>query len=91
MGIKTTADEVYLRDDWDRLPDGVRPERKLLRPLLTHYEANRWFAGPERKRKQVLYPHMVRDGRRMPVELDEYPRAAAYLVATKPGCGGGNT
>ena len=79
VGIKTTADEVYLRDDWDYLPENMRPERKLLRPLLTHCEANRWFADPERKRKHVLYPHIVRDGRRMPVELDAYPRAAAYL------------
>ncbi len=79
VGIKTTADEVYLRNDWDRLPDGVTPERELLRPLLTHHEANRWFADPARRQKQVLYPHVVRDGRRMPVELDDYPRAAAYF------------
>jgi adenine-specific DNA-methyltransferase len=79
VGIKTTADEVFLRDDWDHLPESLRPERELLRPLLTHYEAERWFADPQRRRKQVLYPHVVRDGRRMPVELDEYPRAAAYL------------
>jgi len=79
VGIKTTADEVFLRDDWDHLPDSMRPERELLRPLLTHYEAHRWFADPDRRRKQVLYPHVVRDGRRMPVELDDYPSAATYL------------
>ncbi|HEY7427672.1 MAG TPA: N-6 DNA methylase [Gemmataceae bacterium] len=79
VGIKTTADEVFLRDDWDRLPESIRPERELLRPLLTHYEAHRWFADPERRSKQVLYPHVVRDGRRMPVELADYPCAAAYL------------
>lgn len=79
VGIKTTADDVFLRDDWDHLPVGMRPEQELLRPLFTHYEANCWFADPGRKRKQVLYPHTVRDGRRMAVELDEYPRAAAYL------------
>jgi len=79
VGIKTTADEVFLRDDWDRLPDRMRPEEELLRPLLTHYEANRWFADPQKKPKQVLYPHVVKGGKRLPIELDAYPRAAAYL------------
>jgi SAM-dependent methyltransferase len=79
VGIKTTADEVFLRDDWNRLPDSMKPERALLRPLLTHYEANRWFANTDRKQQQVLYPHVIRNGRRVPIELDEYPRAAAYL------------
>lgn len=80
VGIKTTADEVFLRDDWDRLPESPMPEEELLRPLLTHHEANRWFADPKNEKgKRVLYPHTVRDGKRMPVALDDYPRAAAYL------------
>jgi hypothetical protein len=81
VGIKTTADEVFLRDDWDRLPADMRPEEELLRPLLTHLEANRWSAGRGKEGKRVLYPHAVRDGKRVPVELDAYPRAAAYLGA----------
>jgi adenine-specific DNA-methyltransferase len=81
VGIKTTADEVFLKDDWDRLPEDIRPEEELLRPLLTHFEANRWFADPQSRLKQVLYPHVVKDGKRLPIELDAYPRAAAYLGA----------
>ncbi|MSR57594.1 MAG: hypothetical protein EXS05_07970 [Planctomycetaceae bacterium] len=79
VGIKTTADEVFLRDDWDSLPDTIRPEQALLRRLLTHYEADRWFVDSRRKLKRVLYPHLVKGGRRMPIELDDYPLAAAYL------------
>lgn len=79
VGIKTTADEVFLRDDWEHLPDDRRPERELLRPLLTHHEADRWFANLDRKRKQVLYPHRIQDGRRRSIDLEDYPRAGAYL------------
>jgi hypothetical protein len=59
----------------------MRPETELLRPLLTHFEANRWSADRGKEGKRVLYPHVVRDGKRVPVDLDAYPRAAAYLAA----------
>ncbi len=45
VGIKTTADEVFIRDDWHDLPEDRRPEPELLRPLLRHFSAARWIAG----------------------------------------------
>jgi adenine-specific DNA-methyltransferase len=77
VGIKTTADEVFIRDDWNLLPLDRRPERKLLRPLLRHFGAARWLAG--RQPQEVLYPHDVADGRRQAIELAAFPRAARYL------------
>lgn len=80
VGIKTTADDVFVRDDWDRLPEHMRPESELLRPLLTHRDANRWraeLAGGGSKR--VLYPHLTRGGRRTVIELADFPRAANYF------------
>jgi SAM-dependent methyltransferase len=77
VGIKSTADEVFIRHNWDNLPSP--PEKALLRPLLTHHIAARWLARPAEK--QVLYPHSTRNGRRVPIDLKEYPRAAAYLQA----------
>lgn len=44
VGIKTTADSVFIRSSWDDLPEDVRPERALLHPLLTHRVAGRWLA-----------------------------------------------
>ncbi len=38
VGIKTTADEVFIRDDWQLLPAEVRPEPELLHPLITHVQ-----------------------------------------------------
>lgn len=78
VGIKTTADEVFIRDDWDQLSRQMMPESSLLRPLLTHEEADRWVAKSCLP-KRVLYPHETVNGRRVAVDLKEYPRAAAYL------------
>ncbi len=82
VGIKTTADAVFIRDDWDSLPAAARPEAALLRPIITHDDASRWCLDPERAgSRRVLYPHRVRHGHREPVPLDAYPRARAYLEA----------
>jgi hypothetical protein len=85
VGIKTTADTVFIREDWDVLDDAQRPEDSLLHPLLTHHVAWRW--GLPRSAllgcKRVLYPHEVRDGRRCAIRLADYPRAARYLEANR--------
>lgn len=77
VGIKSTADEVFVREDWESLPDGMQPEAKLLRPLLTHREAERWVAKPAQTR--VVYPHAVEAGKRRAVDLAQFPKAAAYF------------
>jgi hypothetical protein len=80
VGVKTTADNVFVRDDWEALPEGSRPEPDLLRPLLTHKSADKWRAREERLSLRVLYPHLARQGRRYAVPLTDFPRAAAYLA-----------
>lgn len=80
VGIKTTADRVFIRPSWDDFPEEVRPEEALLRPLLTHRVAARWRAEEHAKSGwRVLYTHEMRGGRRRPIDLSEWPRAAAYL------------
>ena len=80
VGIKTTADSVFIRETWDDLPDDATPEAALLHPLLTHRVAARWRGrDTDDGRRWVLYPHEIRDGRRQVVDLAGFPRAAAYL------------
>ena len=79
VGIKTTADAVFVRGDWDALPEQERPEEELLRPLITHREAARWQIAWNSESRRVLYPYSMREGRRNPICLREFPRAAAYL------------
>lgn len=81
VGIKTTADEVFIRDEWESLPPRLRPEDELLRPLITHDDTGRWVPSRPIGRTRVLYPHVGEDGRRLPVDLHKYPRAHAYLVS----------
>ena len=75
VGVKTTADKVFVRRDWNTLPLEQQPE--LLRPLLTHFVARRYRGEPIKER--ILYPHEVCDGKRKPVDIEAYPKAKAYL------------
>jgi hypothetical protein len=80
VGIKTTADKVFIRGSWKELPEQIRPEESLLRPLLTHRVAARWRAQDNATgARTVLYTHESVEGKRRPVVLENYPRAAAYL------------
>lgn len=80
VGIKTTADSVFIRDDWDQLPSEQQPERELLRPLITHHVAKPWRAAdPVRL---VLYPYESKE-KRTTVDFDKYPRALRYLESNR--------
>lgn len=83
VGIKTTADSVFIRDDWHLLPEEQQPEPDLLRPLVTHGVKARWLMSDNGAVQQrVLYPHEQRDGeRKRAVDISKFPRASAYLAA----------
>jgi len=79
VGVKSTADKVFVRNDWSDLPGG-RPE--LLRPLITRKCARRFKADVPAKAKhimEILYPHEVTENGRAAVDLSLYPIAASYL------------
>ncbi|MEV0436507.1 N-6 DNA methylase [Nocardia sp. NPDC050413] len=76
VGIKTTADRVFISDRWDDLDP--TPERELLQPLITHHDLERWQINQDRGTR-VLYPYDLRQTRRTPVDLAEFPCAAEYL------------
>ncbi|WP_024803613.1 methyltransferase domain-containing protein [Nocardia sp. BMG51109] len=77
VGIKTTADRVFISADWARRDP--RPEPELLFDLLTHHDLAPWRITRARP-TQVLYPYDVTRPRRTPVDLAEFPGAAAYLA-----------
>jgi hypothetical protein len=77
VGVKTTADKVFIRSDWNDIPEEDRPE--LLRPLITHHIARRFKALEPDSPIQILYPHQKAGGRRIAANLQEFPRTARYL------------
>lgn len=77
VGIKTTADDVFLRHDWTSLAVDQQPESQLIRPLIRHFNAARWKS--QSLNQAVLYPHEEIQGRRIAVDLDQFPRARHYL------------
>ena len=82
VGIKTTADRVFIREQWDSLPPNLQPEACLLRPLITHRDARRWrICDPPRK--TVLYPYQEPSENRQSIQLKDFPRAAAYLKSNR--------
>jgi len=80
VGIKTTAASVFIRNDWERLPEVSRPESEQLKPIRLTADIDRWAPpGTESLTSRVLYPYRTDTHRRTPVELGDYPGAAAYL------------
>lgn len=81
VGIKTTADSVFIRRDWQLLPAKTRPEAKHLRPLLSQEDAARWLPlEPDGPPKQVLFTHEIADGRRRAIRFDPSSPTWKYLL-----------
>jgi adenine-specific DNA-methyltransferase len=76
VGIKSTADKVFIKQDWLAMDEDERPE--VLRPLITHYDAAQYL-GLTHPESLVLYTHEYRDGIKRVIELDAYPKTKAYL------------
>lgn len=77
VGVKTCADRVFIRDDWDAMPEDARPE--LLRPLTTHHIGRRFRPDPSVPGRQIVYPHEFANGRRRAIDLAAFPRTRQYL------------
>jgi len=78
VGIKTTADKVFISDKWDEL-NGNKPEDDLLKELISQENIKPWSTCDEKKLR-VLYPHFYKDGKKHTIELNKYPKAKAYFL-----------
>jgi adenine-specific DNA-methyltransferase len=77
VGVKTTADSVFIRNDWNIVSKDCIPE--LLLPLITHHVAGRYKRSPKVSDYQILYPHISENGKQRAVNIDEFPYSLAYL------------
>jgi adenine-specific DNA-methyltransferase len=80
VGIKTTADEVFIRNDWDSLPENMRIEEELLHLLVSQNDAERWALKKDRSSlRRILYTHKMKNGKRVAIDLQDYPECATYF------------
>jgi adenine-specific DNA-methyltransferase len=78
VGIKTTADRVFISDDWDSA--SPKPEQDLLLPLITHDNVTPWQVS-ESLMTKVLYPYDLSQEKRTLVDMTRYPSAMGYLAS----------
>lgn len=75
VGIKTTADNVFIGDNWT----GENADLELLRPLITHRNAGQIVAN-DHTQWQVLYTHKTEHGKKVAYDIDHFPKSKAYLM-----------
>lgn len=80
VGIKTTADKVFISDRWSDVEPPPEPE--LLLELITHHDLEPWRIARSHDTR-VLYPYDLIRPNRTPIDLNEFPCAAEYLRAHK--------
>jgi adenine-specific DNA-methyltransferase len=78
VGIKSTADNIFISDKWDILDEG-KPEDELLKELISQENIKPWNLTENIKLK-VLYPYLVINGEKQIIDLDKYPKAKMYFI-----------
>lgn len=78
VGIKSTADKVFIGDNWENLKE-EKPEDELLKDLISQENIEPWNATDNFKLK-VLYPHISIDGKKQTIDIEKYPKAKKYLL-----------
>ena len=76
VGIKTTADRVFISDSWESL--SPIPEDDVLLPLITHDNVTPWQVS-EHLDTRVLYPYDPSKEKRTLLDMTRYPSAMNYL------------
>ncbi len=83
VGIKTTANNVFVDPITDSKIEEYDLEEDLIYPAISGKNVSRWSTdwSPEdlKKPSYILYPHEVVDNSVEPVDLDDYPNAKKYL------------
>jgi len=75
VGIKTTADNVFISNSWSQLGN-KKPE--LLYPLITHHIAGQ-IKPTGKPVYEVLYPYDFSYDARKVVDIDSFPNTKEYL------------
>jgi len=84
VGLKTTADDIFIKQMTEDFIKQKRLEAELIFPVLESHNVNRWTYSWDRQCDLfVLYPHIEQNRKVIPVELDAYPQIKEYLEANR--------
>lgn len=82
VGLKTTADDVFIKPLTKSFIAEKGFERELVFPVLESHNVERWsIHWQEEKDNYVLYPHQQISGKLVPVNLNLFPQTKKYLYA----------
>lgn len=79
VGIKTTADEVFISDKWEELGDN-QPEGELLKDLISQENIEPWRLS-NNVSLRVLYTHHSENGKSKTIDIEQYPKAKKYFLS----------
>ncbi len=81
VGIKTTADTVFVKPMTEKFVNEHRFEDVVVYPLIQSFNVNKWNIswGESTKDRYILYPHREIDGNMVAIPLEEIPQAGEYL------------
>jgi hypothetical protein len=77
VGIKTTADKVFISDEWDKLGT-EKPEADLLKDLISQENIGKW-GTTEKAILQILYPYYNKDGNKAIIDIEQFPKTKKYF------------
>jgi tRNA1(Val) A37 N6-methylase TrmN6 len=80
VGLKTTADNVFIKPMTQQFIIQHQFEPQLVFPVLESENVKRWYCKwqPEQD-LSVLYPYLKKDEKLIPIDLNNYPFTASYL------------
>lgn len=83
VGIKSTADTVFVKPMTSEFIDTMGFERELIYPLVQSFNVEKWKItwGEANKDRFILYPHLEVNGSMFAVPLDQYPNVKEYLYS----------
>lgn len=80
VGLKTTADDVFVKPMTLAFIEENQLEQKLVFPVLESHNVNRWSIQWQREKDNyVLYPHKEKNGALLPIDLNRFPHTRKYL------------
>ena len=81
VGIKTTADTVFVKPMTSDFIEEKSFEEDVVFPLIQSFDVERWKItwGESKRDRYILYPHRESAGNMEAIPLSEIPNAAMYL------------